>query len=442
MGTWRGGDQVQGTLSNALDNIWTFTFEGGDYATITLTPENDDIDLTLTLIDPAGNAMITVDDGYAGESEVLSDVLLTESGAYTIEVGEFFNESGRYRLGLLVSDEPHFDSGGRIEFGQEITAELFPDSRHSWILNGTAGQNITVILSSLDDTFDVILELRSPNDRPMVVLDEGFVGDAEVLTGYELPLTGEYIIVVRGFAGHGGMYALSIDEGGESTANFFDVGDLVYGDRRQEALRKDEAHAWFFTGESGDEISIEVTPLEPTMDLDIWLLDPDLQQLIMRDESLSGEAEQFEYALPLDGQYLILVREFFGEPGRYEISLNAGGVAALEIVGTLNYNDTVTGKLEQGRREGWSFSGELDEVIDILLTPMEQDRDMVLSLVDPNGKTAITVDAVLANSPERLVAFKLTESGRWTIVVKEFFNEATEYELVVTRPEIEAQQIQ
>jgi hypothetical protein len=268
------------------------------------------------------------------------------------------------------------------------------------------------------------------------------VGDAEVLTGYELPLTGEYIIVVRGFAGHGGMYALSIDEGGESTANFFDVGDLVYGDRRQEALRKDEAHAWFFTGESGDEISIEVTPLEPTMDLDIWLLDPDLQQLIMRDESLSGEAEQFEYALPLDGQYLILVREFFGEPGRYEISLNAGGVAALEIVGTLNYNDTVTGKLEQGRREGWSFSGELDEVIDILLTPMEQDRDMVLSLVDPNGKTAITVDAVLANSPERLVAFKLTESGRWTIVVKEFFNEATEYELVVTRPEIEAQQIQ
>jgi hypothetical protein len=436
------GDLVQGTLTEALDNIWTFTVEGGRYATITLTPDDDNIDLTLTLIDPTGNVMITVDDGYAGELEVLSDALLAESGTYIIEAGEFFNESGRYRLGLLISDEPHFDSGGQIAFGQEISAELAPDSRHSWFLDGTAGQNITVILSSSDDTFDVILELRSPEDRPMVVLDEGFVGDAEVLTGYELPVTGKYTVVVRGFAGRGGNYTLFLDEGGESTTNFFDVGDLVYGDRRQETLRKDEAHAWFFIGESGNEISIVVNPLEPTMDLDIWLLDPELQQLVMSDEYLSGEPERFEYALPEDGQYLILVREFFGEPGGYEIHLNAGGADALKIAGTVTYSETVRGKLEQGRRVGWTFNGEVDDVIDIILEPMEQNRDMVLTLVDPTGKTAITVDAALADSPERLVAFHLTDTGNWTIVVKEFFNESTEYRLILTRQEFDVQQLE
>jgi hypothetical protein len=434
------GELVQGTLTESLDNIWTFTVNGGDYATITATPEEENVDLTVTLIDPQGNVVLTKDDGYAGELETISDVLLQESGTYVVEASEFFNESGRYRLSLLLSDEPHFDSGGRIEFGQEITAELLPDSKHFWTFDGVAGQSATIILSSLDEKFDVILELRSPEDRPIIVLDEGFAGDAEVLTGLELPVTGEYTIAVRGFAGHGGIYMLTLDEGGESTANFFDVGDLIYGDRRQGTLRKDEAHAWFFTGEAGNEVSIAVAPLEATMDMDVWLLGPELQELVMSDEYLSGEPERFQYMLPEDGQYLILVREFFGEPGGYDVTLNAGGVDALEIAGRIVYSETVRGTLRTGQREGWSFAGEADDVIDVLLTPLEQDRDLVLLLVDPAGKTAITVDAAVANNPERLVAFKLTESGQWTIVVKEFFNEGGEYELLISKRDLENQQ--
>jgi hypothetical protein len=431
------GDTVQGSLDGALDNIWTFTADEGNFATISLTPEDENVDLTLTLIDPAGNVLLTVDDGYAGEAEVLRDIPLPESGTYLIEASEFFNEPGRYRLGLLLSDEAEFESGGLIEFGQEISAELVPDNRHSWFFQGTAGQEATVILTSLDETFDVILELRSPDDRPIAVLDEGFVGDAEIIAGQELPLTGQYAIIVRGFAGHGGMYTLALDEGGESTANFFDVGDLVYGDVRQETLRKDEAHAWFFNGRLGTEVTIEATPLESTMDLDIWLLDPDLQELVMRDEHLSGETERIEYKLPLTGQYLILVREFFGEPGRYELSLNAGGVDELEIAGTIVYSETATGILESGRRAAWSFNGEMDDIIDIVLSPLESDRDLVLLLVDPAGNAAITVDAALADSPEKLVGFRLTSSGEWKIVVKEFFNEGSEYDLLLTRRELD-----
>lgn len=427
------GDVVQGSLTQAFDHVWTFSAEGGGYATITLTPEDEHLDLTLALLDPDGSVIATVDDGYAGEAEVQSDLLLTESGTYVLEVSEFFNEAGQYRLSLLLSDQPSFDSGGFIDFGQEVTAELLPDSRHTWYFEGTAGQSATVILSSLDERFDVILEIRSPDDRLLVVLDEGFVGDAEVLTGYELPLTGRYTIFVRGFAGHGGLYALSLDEGSESTANFFDVGDIIYGDRRQELLRKDEAHAWFFNGRMNDEVTILVTPLEPTLDLDVWLLDPNLQELVMQDENLAGEYELISSELPVDGQYLILVRDFFGEPGAYEISINASGINETEIAGTLVYSQTVSGNLIPGSREAWSFSGEEGDVIDILVTPSERDRDLVLLLIDPDGNTAITVDAALANSPERLVAFELDSSGTWTIVVKEFFNEGSAYELLLTR---------
>jgi len=235
------------------------------------------------------------------------------------------------------------------------------------------------------------------------------------------------------------MYTLTLDEGGESTTNFFDVGDLVYGDVRQETLRKNEAHAWFFNGISDNEIFIEVTPSEPTMDLDLWLLGPDLQELVMIDEHLLGESEQITFNLPVSGQYLILVREFFGEAGDYEIYLNTEGVDPLEITGRIVYSDTVARYLEPIKRDAWTFTGEADDVIDIVLTPITEDRDMILILVDPAGNAVLSIDATVANSIERLVAFRLTSGGEWKIVVKEFFNEGSEYRLNLTRRELDDQ---
>jgi hypothetical protein len=85
------GDLVQGTLEEALDNLWTFTAEEGNFATITLSPEGENVDLTLTLLDPAGNVLSTSDDGYAGDLELISDVPLPEDGTYLIQTSEFFN---------------------------------------------------------------------------------------------------------------------------------------------------------------------------------------------------------------------------------------------------------------------------------------------------------------------------------------------------------------
>jgi hypothetical protein len=426
-------DLVNGLLENGRTDIWTFNGGEGRYATVTLTPNETGIDLTLSLIDPAGNILVSVDNGYAGDKEAITDIQLTEVGTYIIEVSEFFDEPGRYRLTLLLSDEPQFGGGGRIEFGQQVESELLEDGEHTWLFNGTAGQSVTIILSSLDEQLDVILELRGPDGRQLAILDEGFTGDAEVLSGFDLSVTGEYLIRIRGFGGHGGRYTLSLDEGGERTANFYDAGDIAYGEVKRETLRADEAHAWFFTGQSGDNVIIEVTPLETNMDLDLWLLDPELNELVMQDEFVSGQPEQIDYELPADGQYLILVREFFGEPGAYEIVVNIRGDNVLEIAGPISYGQTVSGVLLPGRRAGWTFTGRSGDTIDIVLRPTSTDRDLVLVLIDPDGNVAITVDAALSGLPERLVAYTLSGDGLWTIAVQEFFSEGGDYELTLSR---------
>jgi hypothetical protein len=429
------GTLVNGSLENSAKNIWTFNGRSGRYVTITLTPEEANIDLTLTLIDPSGNVLVSIDNGFAADPESLTDILLSEDGTYIIEVGEFFNEIGRYTVSLLLSEELQFGGGGRIEFGQEISSELADGTSHNWLFNGTAGQSVTIILTPLDNQLDAIMELESPDEALLFALDEGFAGDAEVVTGFELTVTGDYIITVFGFAGNSGSYTLSLDQGGESTANFYDAGDLVYGETETEFLQDDEAHAWFVDGRLGDDITIVVSPLDSNLDLDVWLLDPEAQPLATIDEFPSGQPETIDFVLPTNGQYIILVREFFGEPGDYEISLQLNDESETEIGGVITYGQTVSGTVQSGKRVEWTFSGQDGEVINVTLRPTSPSRDLVFSLIDPDGNIVVNVDSARSGLPERLIAFSLTADGDWMIVIQEFFNEDSDYELTLLKQE-------
>ncbi len=171
--------------------------------------------------------------------------------------------------------------------------------------------------------------------------------------------------------------------------------------------------------------------------MDIWLLDPELRQLDTKDELLSGEPEKIEQSLPVNGVYLVLIREFFGEPGEYEISLDATGGTVLEIAGSISYSQTITGTLPAGKQVGWTFSGRVDEVINVIVSPVEADRDLVLVLQDPRGIPVATIDGSLAGVPEQLEAFRLTSDGRWMIIIQEFFNEGSRYQIQLFRQSIE-----
>ena len=325
------GDVVSNLLEEDKTDIWTFMGDAGRHVSVTLTPDDSDLDLTLALIDPSGEILANADSGYGGDVERLADVRLPESGIYIIEASEFSDGAGPYVISISMTDLPAFGGGGSIEFGTEVSSEVATNEEHEWIFHGVAGQDVTIISKALSEQFDIILEMRGPDGRELIVLDEGFAGDTEIVSGFELAMTGEYRIMVRGFDGHGGAYSLTLDEGGESTANFHDAGDLASGQRRREYLRGDEAHAWFFNGMTGDMVSITVSPLQPDLDLDVWLLGPQLEELVMQDEFLSGLSEMIEFELVAGGQHLVLVREFFGEAGEYEIQLEIerGAVSAV-----------------------------------------------------------------------------------------------------------------
>ena len=423
-------DLVNGELTASSKDVWTFSLPGPRYANITLSPDNKDIDLILSLISPTGQTVTRIDNGYAGDTEIMIDNLLQESGLYVVEVNEFFGDPGRYTMSLVLTEEPLFGGGGRLTPGQTIQSTLARGAQHIWTFTGNAQEIVSIVLTP-ENQFDAILDIYGPDGSRLAALDEGFSGDAEVVAALELPLTGEYDIRVRSFAGEGGSYSLSLDEGGDSTNNFYDAGDLASGQVAQETLQQNEAHAWFFTGRVGDEVTITVDPLTPNLDLDIWLLDSNINRLAEEDNFLAGESETIEFVLPEDGQYLILVRDFFGEAGQYEIRLQTEQPPSPDEAGMLDFGTAVSGTLQPNQTVVWYFEAEDGDEIDIELIPGDATADLLFIVYDPAGNQIWSIDAAQAGEPEAINAYPVMIEGQWRIVVREFFGEAADYTLEI-----------
>lgn len=418
------------SITAATPDVWAFEAEVGRYATITVIPTDTSLDLTFALIAPSGQTVSTADFGYAGDTETLTDVRLPEAGRYVIVVKEFFGSPGPYQIGLLVTDDPQFGSGGPIEIGEVIMGELPAGGTQIWTFNGTAGQVVSVIFTPSVDDLDGVLAVYDPAGAVLISLDEGFSGDAEIISGLVLPTAGQYSIHISGFSGSGGAYTLSLAEGAEETQNFYDAGDLLYGDVKQENLLSNEAHAWFFEGYRDDQVRIVVTPLANTLDMHVWLLNADVDRLAEADAYYAGRAETIEATLPDDGQYIILVQEFMGRPGDYELMLEFRGNTAQIEAGVVSYGQAITGTLPAGQDHTWSFSGEAGDTVRLELIPAV-DGDFVLLLRDPAGNLVQVVDEGRDGETEELPSYTLAAGGTWTIIVRESLGVAASYRLTL-----------
>lgn len=429
-----GIDASIGTLSRNSVDFWAFEGTADRYATITLVPGDETRDLILSLISPTGRLLTELDSGFGGDTEILADFLLPETGVYTLQVREFFKEADRYTLTVALNDEPTYSGGGPISFNQELRGQLLPKAEDEWTFNGQANQNISIILQPLGE-FDPLFTLYGPDGTELATFDEGYSGDAEILGNLALPVTGTYRIVVRSFSENGGQYTLTLDEGNEEVANFYEAGDLIYGDARREVLRESEIHVWYLTGRAGDQINLTVTPISSSIDLDIWLLDPERRRQAVQDNGLAGEPEIIDFTLPRDGEYIVLVQEFFGMAGEYEIQLAVSGENYLISSGTIDYGDVRQSALPNDRGTIWQFSGQAGDIVTIRLSPINPESDFLISLRDPDDQPVLQMDDRLAGQDEVIADFELTATGLWAIVVQEFAEDGGLYTLSVEKEE-------
>lgn len=427
--------EVSSALQKSRRDIWSFPLESPRYLSLAARPGDDALDLSVRLIAPDGQTVFYLDNGYGPLAERAIDIPLTLPGLYLIEIEDFAGTSGRYTLTWTLTTDLTYTGHDHLELDESLQTTLAPNGPHAWTFNGMAGQSVSVVLTPLDE-FDAILNLYGPDGTRLAALDEGFSGDPEVVSGLRLPITGEYTIFVSSFADVAGLYTLTLSRGGEPTANFYDAGDLIIGQTHPESLRPHEAHAWFFSGQAGTNIMLRVTPLAENLDLDIWLLDPDINRLAAVDEFLVGEAEVIQQQLPVDGQYLVLIREFTGQPGDYEISLVTVTDAPPVYAGAISVGSVMSNSLPTGQNVFWLLEGVANERVTITVRPLgtadSPPGDLILQLQSPDGIIMLTLDETTVGGAESIISYQLPVAGQWHILVQEFFGAAVNYELRVS----------
>jgi len=425
------GQVSSSSIDQGQYDLWVVGGEKGSYGLLRAQPSNESSDLIMTLISPSGRPVISVDNGYGGDSELLIDWLFAESGSYQVEVREFFHEPMTYTIEYQLSGEPQYQGGGALDIGAEASAELQPNGIDDWTFEGSAGGIVSFIITPLKDDLDLKMELVGPDGHELADLDEGFAGDAEVLAGFELPLTGIYRLRVYSFAGNSGTYRVSLSEGAESVMNFHDAGDLLPRVRSRELLHENEAHAWFVDSSAGQVVNLLVTPIGESLDLELWLLSPDLLELARVDDRLTDEQENINYVIRESGNYIVLVREFFGEAGEYELSLRFGAEEAERELGAISAGQSQSATLGPRSSARWTFAALQGASYLIEVLPTGELADLVITLLDPDGEEVAIGDSTLAGEPEALTV-RVTEAGQWSLLVHEFFGLAAEFTVTLT----------
>lgn len=201
--TWSGenqpiayGDTAQGTIAQIGDrHTYVFEAQAGEYVTALLDGEED---LQLYLISSDGRGL---DCRTYSTICQLDNIELSEAGQYTLMVDGYESDVGDYTLHLTKLDE----TARLIEYGQTIEETMtLVGNRHTYVFEGQAGERVTALLDGEGD-FDFYI--IAPDDRGWDC--RTYSGECQFDTG-ELPVTGEYIVIVDGYEDDIGDYSLTL----------------------------------------------------------------------------------------------------------------------------------------------------------------------------------------------------------------------------------------
>lgn len=213
------GESVSNEVTNALGDNWTFNGMEGDVITIDMIGLSMD-DTYLDLYGPDNSLLSSDDDGGAGYFARIDRFELPGDGIYTVVARGFGGIAGTYELYLalgesLVGDDSNAGnpvSEGEIEWGAIVEGTVESADGDLWTFSGTAGTPVRIELNgaSLQDTY---LELYDPDGVLVASDDDSGPGNSSLIEAYILESDGVYSIIVRGYGGQTGTYALSLEEG-------------------------------------------------------------------------------------------------------------------------------------------------------------------------------------------------------------------------------------
>ncbi|MFZ4816278.1 MAG: pre-peptidase C-terminal domain-containing protein [Phototrophicaceae bacterium] len=437
------GETVSGFLdSNRLRDTYVFDGRRGEFVTLTLTPDGEDIlDPTLTILAPDGLPLITLDDGVSAGTRI--DALrITENGLYTVIVSRFGGALGStfgdYDLQLErvgVSSE----SGSSLRYGDTILNTLTPENpQFFYSFPARRGDIINITMRRVNGDLDPLIRLLNTETQQIAVADDtpgGLTLDAEV-RGWVIDSDGTYVIVASRYgelAGNStGAFLLTLEESDASglgnmlvTAATINYEDSAEGELT--AARYEQFYT--FNAAANDIVTIQMDRLSGSLDAYLVLLDENRREITADDDSGGGQnAQIIEARLPADGTYTILATRFNRDAGstvgRFRITLNRVGGAFDEAMANANpirYGSTVTGTINDDTPdELYVFYGNRGDLITASMNRGDGNLDPFISLLDDGQRTLVRDDDSGGGQNARIERYVLPASGLYYLRVSRY----------------------
>ncbi len=203
------GQAVAATLEQGSRHHWLFEGELGDIVDISIVGIDEDMDTYLELYAPDGEQVMTDDDSGEGANAAILEFELPDAGTYRVVVRGYSSEqTGEYELTL---EKGQLEIRGTLAYDEAVSMTLKPGNRHHWVFEGEAGDVVSIAMIAVDDDMDTYLELYAPGGE-QVMTDDDSGGDSNAaILEFELPLTGTYRVVARGYSSYDtGKYELTL----------------------------------------------------------------------------------------------------------------------------------------------------------------------------------------------------------------------------------------
>lgn len=416
-GSLNYGETVRSNVPLGGSSAWTFIGVEGETIDVIAMPVDQSLDLMIDLLDSRGASILEngpVDDAFG--TEEIRALELPASDEYTVLLNGFAGSSGQYDL--TVSEASVSASSATIAIGDRLSDTIGPNELADYAFLGTDGTPVTVVVEPQGE-LDVVVEIIHPQDGIIAEEDSSFGRETVSFT----PTSGlEYLIRVRGFAGAGGDYAISLAE-----SNLTSGSTLVARDTLPE---EHEGHAFPFQAPEGAFVTAAV---EPEGDFDVVL---EVWEDLETDErldtiDLSYGTEQTEFIVPQTGLYFFNVVGYEGQGGDYAITLNGDQSVVFEIA----YDDAVegvlgdAGSLEYRMRldagETARFAVQSDEALDAVVEMRDLDGNLLAETDEGVGgateELTFTAPAGIEDDTIfilRVSAFDGTAGGSFTLTVE------------------------
>jgi hypothetical protein len=350
-----GGD-FSGALSTAdyvspedyLLEAWELEGRAGESVTIDLL--SDAFDARLYVAGP-GFAQTLSDDDSGGGCNARLTVTFLENASFRVVASSFGGETGTYTL--RVSDQPEpAPAYGCGEVNPEVLAALPKEGRaltlgsrevgilgaesrvvqdgrpgEAWVLAGSAGQRLSVILESED--FDSYLYLTGPGLAEVLTDDDG-AGSLDSQIDVTLPVDGEYTVVASALSsGSFGAYMIRVDEAADPNDLPLD-GTVALGQSADGLLSASgpavidgkPGQVYAFEATSGQRVRIDLQSDE--FDTYLYLVGPGLSEPLFDDDGGNERNSQLTVTFPETGTYRIIASSFgSSSSGGFTVSVTA-----------------------------------------------------------------------------------------------------------------------